>query len=302
MTVTRRRVLAIAASWAGAALVPGAAVARSHWQGRALGADASLVLDGPEDRAQAVLSDLRGLLEHVETQFSLHDPRSALARLNRTGVLHDPHPDFSALLDLAGRLHAATGGRYDPTVQPVWAALAEGRDPAAARASVGWYRVLRTPDAIRLGRGQALTLNGLAQGFATDLAAALLDRHGLQKGLINLGEYAARGGPWRIGVEDPDYGMVLTRTLNGTAIATSSPGALRFGSGQGHILDPHGAAPPVWSTVTVEAAHAAVADGLSTAACLADAQTLSRFMTRHAAVFGVTRLTAIDSDGNVRTF
>ena len=166
MTVTRRRVLAIAASWAGAALVPGAAVARSHWQGRALGADASLVLDGPEDRAQAVLSDLRGLLEHVETQFSLHDPRSALARLNRTGVLHDPHPDFSALLDLAGRLHAATGGRYDPTVQPVWAALAEGRDPAAARASVGWYRVLRTPDAIRLGRGAiALVFRNGGRGY-----------------------------------------------------------------------------------------------------------------------------------------
>lgn len=300
MTLSRRRFLTIAASWSGAALTGHAAQARSEWRGLALGADAHLVLDGPDDATRAVLHDLRELLIHVEAQFSLYDPLSALSRLNRTGELHDPHPDFTQIMALADQVHRVTQGRYDPTVQPLWRALAEGRDPAAARALIGWDRVRITPDRITLAPGQALTLNGLAQGFATDLATALLDHHGLRRGLVNLGEFAARGGPWRVGIADPQYGLMLSRSLTGSAIATSSPGALSLGR-QGHILDPRGHL-PVWSTISVEAASAAMADGLSTAGCLMSAADLRRLMSDAATETGVTRLTAIDAQGDLRTF
>ena len=62
-----------------------------------------------------------------------------------------------AILALCDRLHRATDGRFDPIVQPLWRALAEGRDTEPARAANGWGRV-RLGDAVRLGAGQALTM------------------------------------------------------------------------------------------------------------------------------------------------
>ena len=149
-------------------------------------------------------------------------------------------------------------------MQPLWRALAEGRDPGPARALIGWGRVMRAP--LRLSPGQALTLNGIAQGYAADRVRAVLIRAGYEMALVDMGEFAAIGGPFTLGIADPDLGLCATRRLTGTAIATSSPGALRLG-GQGHILGPRGQ-PALWSTVAVEAESAAIADGLSTAFCL----------------------------------
>jgi FAD:protein FMN transferase len=61
--------------------------------------------------------------------------------------------------------------------------------------------------------------------------------------------------------------------LQGRALATSSPLGMTFG-GDGrssHILDPRTGHPvvPRWSAVSISAPRAALADALSTAACLA---------------------------------
>ena len=51
-------------------------------------------------------------------------------------------------------------------------------------------------DEIRLARpGMALTLNGLAQGFAADRLAEVAARHGLTDVLIDTGEARALGRP-----------------------------------------------------------------------------------------------------------
>src|SRR6056297_2116037 len=121
-----------------------------------------------------------------------------------------------------------------------------GRRPRPARAAIGWARVRRDGDSIRLAPGQALTLNGMAQGFATDRVRALLRDAGLDRCLVNIGEFAALGGPWRLGLADPVHGHLGQVTLDGTAVATSSPAADQVG-GQAHIL--HATARPRWSTV-----------------------------------------------------
>ncbi|MEV8468049.1 FAD:protein FMN transferase [Fluviibacterium sp. DFM31] len=299
MSQTRRRFLTIlaAASASGMALP---AQARAIWTGRALGAEARLVLHGPADQTAAVMAEVQGVLRHVEAQFNLFDTASALSQLNRTGQLPDPHQDFSRLIDLSNRLHRATGGLFDPTVQPLWRALAEGRPPARAQALVGWSGVQQGPAAITLRPGQQLTLNGIAQGLATDLVADVLRRHGMAKGLVQVGELAARGGPWRIGIEDPALGPVLTRRLSDGAMATSSPDAMRLGT-KGHILGPQGQ-PALWSTVTVEAETATLADGMSTALCFVPAPALRDMAKRLRCDLGLRQIIAIDHDGNIRTF
>ena len=269
-----------------------AATAVRRWRGVALGAEAELELRGPDAATGPALTAALEEVARMEGLFSLYRD-SALTRLNRDGVLSVPDPAFADLMALCDRVHGLTGGLFDPTVQPLWLALAEGGDVTAARARVGWDRVRRDGGAVRLGAGQALTLNGIAQGFAADRVAAVLRGHGLSDVAVDLGERVVVGPARRLGLVDPDAGLVGMVTVRDGAVATSSPGATLASAG-GHILHPAGGV-PLWSSVCIEAEHAALADGLSTAGCLMDGAGL----TRIAGLPGVRRVVAVDADGDV---
>ncbi|HBM40679.1 MULTISPECIES: FAD:protein FMN transferase [Roseobacteraceae] len=289
MKLNRRRFLSISA----ACMLATPARAQIHrWQGRALGAEVDITLHAPAEIAEPALDRARGSLDAVMAQFDLFDPASTVSRLNRTGHLDAPDVMFRRLMQACTQVHAATGGLFDPTVQPLWRALAEGQPPEAARALIDWSRVRHSAASVTLGEGQALTFNGIAQGFATDLVAEALRDAGLERTLVNIGEFRGTGGPWRLGISDPEIGMIGTRTLTSSAIATSSPKAVPLG-GQGHIL--HGHAKPRWSTVSVEAATATMADGFSTAL------TMARLEDIRAAVgtFGIRRITLVSDQGDV---
>jgi FAD:protein FMN transferase len=282
--VNRRRFLVLAA----AALATPAA-AETRWQGRAFGAECALTLRGDTRAAGAAIASLPALIETIEADFSLHR-RSALTRLNATGRLAGPSRAFRAVMDLSDAIHRLTDGAFDPTVQPLWQALAEGRRNTAP---IGWHDV-QQGDRIALRLGMALTFNGIAQGFGADMVKAHLGAHGFEHALIDMGETAALGGPFRLGIRDPEHGQLATRMLVGTAIATSSPGATLV-NGHPHILHPRGL-PPLWSTVSVEATSAALADALSTALVFLSTDQISAL--RHP---GLIRVTLIDADGNLTT-
>lgn len=290
--VTRRRFIALSA----AALLPGRTAAEAVWQGRAFGSDLRVALRGEARATAAALAGLPDLIGRVDAAFSLHRPESELARLNETGMLTAPSADFAALLDLADRLHTATDGLFDPTVQPLWQALATGRDAAVAAARIGWHRLARGEGGLRLAPGQALTFNGLAQGWAADLVRGHLAARGFATALVDLGEIATLGGPWRIGIADPAAGVLADRQITGLSIATSSARATEVG-GRSHILHPAGGVPR-WATVTVEAESAALADGLSTALVLADRAQARRIVAR---LPGIARVTLIDDRGDLST-
>ncbi|MFZ5964996.1 FAD:protein FMN transferase [Thalassococcus sp. BH17M4-6] len=286
----RRRFLTIAACFGAA---PALAGAGPHWSGRAFGADVSLRIDGADARAERLLDEVPGLLARIERTFSLYDPASELSQLNRTGTLPRPSPWMRQVLRAADRAHHLTDGIFDPTVQPLWAALAGGGDVAHAKARMGWQRV--SVDAgVTLAPGQALTLNGIAQGFATDLVLAHLRGRGATQVLADIGETGALGGPFRLGLSDPEAGLVGWRTLRDGAIATSSPGALRLGANATHILNPRGQA-PVWSTVSIAAPTATLADALSTAAVFMSRKELGR-LKRNA---GLGRIVCVSAEGDV---
>jgi thiamine biosynthesis lipoprotein len=285
--IRRRRFLQIMAA---AAALPVRAGAGARWQGQALGADCDVLLAGPG--AEAALAGIPPLLERVEAAFSLYR-ESELTRLNRTGQL-EPSAIFAEMLPLCDRLHGLTDGAFDPSVQPVWQALRDGRDPVAARAMVGWSRVSRRDGGVQLAPGQALTFNGVAQGFASDLVRDHLARQGFDRALVNMGEYAALGGPFRLGIADPVAGELAEWHLRGTAMALSAPGATLIG-GAPHIQHPQGRA-PLWSSVAVEADSAALADGLSTALVFLDRAAIADLKSR---LQGLHRVALVDRAGNL---
>lgn len=267
--LTRRRVLSIIA---GCIAAPAAASAAEVWHGRAMGAEARIILAGIGGRSTyQVFSAIEAIIAGVERQFSLHTA-SDLARLNATGLLRHPAKAMSDVLTLAGEVHAATDGAFDPTVQPLWLALVRGEDTAAARALIGWGKVSISTDSIDLPKGAQLTLNGIAQGYCADQVAAHLRREGFDHVLIDTGEFAAigtqpDGNSWPVELADPDGKLVGRTALADRALATSSPFGLRLSGRAPHILGPRGQS-PLWSTVSISAPSAAVADALSTGACL----------------------------------
>ena len=282
----RRRFLQIAA----AALACPRGARASVWQGTALGADVSVTLTGTG--AEAALSRVRATLARMEDLFSLYRP-SALTALNATGSLSSPDPAFLKVCRIVDTAHHLTRGLFDPTVQPLWTALATGGDATAARALIGWDRVTLNSDRIALAPGQALTFNGIAQGFATDVVTAELAAAGFTRALVNVGEYRALGGPWRIGLSDPAFGELAQTTLTGRAVATSSPAAIRVGD-RPHILSAVDTVPR-WSTVSVTAPTAALADALSTAFCLMDRTAIRATL----AALPDTQARLIDPSGNL---
>lgn len=285
--MTRRRFLTLSAC----ALAASPAHAAT-WQGRALGADVAVTLTGDRAAVDMALNAIPTRLTAIEAQFSLYRD-SALTRLNTTGTL-TPSKDFTTLMAQARHAHALTDGLFDPTVQPLWHALAMGRDPKPARALIGLDRVTLTPT-IQLAPGQQLTLNGIAQGFATDLIRHDLAAQGFTRALIDMGEQAALGGPFTLGLEDQTQGPLGQLTLTNAARATSSPTALRLGQ-HSHILGPHGEG-PIWSTISIEAPSATLADALSTAAVFMTTDRLRRLKSDAK----LSRITAISPDGDLIT-
>ncbi|RID92481.1 FAD:protein FMN transferase [Gemmobacter lutimaris] len=285
--IGRRRFLQIAAA---TAILPGRARAEARWQGQALGADCDVLLAGPG--AEAALAGIPALMERVEAAFSLYRD-SELTRLNSTGQLA-PSAIFAGMLALSDRLHRLTGGAFDPSVQPLWQALRDGRDPGTVRGAVGWQRIARRDGGVQLAPGQALTFNGVAQGYASDLVRDYLARRGFERALVNMGEYAALGGPFRLGIADPMAGELAEWHLRGTALALSAPGATLIG-GAPHIQHPQGLA-PLWSSVAVEADSAALADGLSTALVFLDQTAVNALRKR---LPGVHRVAFVDAQGGL---
>lgn len=296
----RRRCLTILAGGLAGGLA-GSLAGRARaaaWQGQVFGAEARIATEDGQGLPAPLLARLQRLLDRQEQLFSLYRADSCLLRLNATGRL-DPAPaEFTTLLGLAGALHRATGGLFDPTVQPLWRALALGTDEAPARAAIGWHRLHLAQASVRLAPGQGLTLNGIAQGWAADRVAALLRAEGYRRTLVDMGEIATLGGPFRLGIDTPAGDLPGRITLKNSALATSAPGALMLGPAQGHILGPAGE-PARWQSISVEARSAAIADAASTALCLLPASEFPRVLPQ---IPGLRQVIAIDEAGDLRSF
>ena len=328
----RRRFLSIAAAGAATAWLPGRVLAASPppsrptvWKGVAMGAAASMTLVHPDRaHARAMIARCVAEVDRLESIFSLYRPGSALSRLNAAGVLEQPPIELVELLSFALSLAHASGGAFDPSVQPLLrlyfdhfarpGASPQGPPPAAiaqARQRVGFGDVELGAHRIRLGRaGAAITLNGVAQGFVTDRVADLLLADGFGDVLVDLGEGRALGrrpdgGAWRAAVAAPDApGRTLFELPLGSgrgqsaALATSGGHGTRFGTDPRlhHLLDPAtGRSANHLASVSVAAPRATLADGLSTTLSILAPARHARLLADYPAV----RAWLVDAAGNV---
>lgn len=235
--------------------------------------------------AQTAITDALQQVTMVDALMSVHQPRSQVYQLNAQGQLNNPDPHLVNVLAYARQLSIQTGGAFDITVQPLWLAFsqaqANGQLPttqtlAQAQALVNWQGVTAQPDQLALAApGMAITLNGLAQGYAVDLAMAALRAKGVTHALLDTGEFGAIGTkgndqPWVLGIKNPRQTDELAArvAMDGRALSTSGDYESCFSAdfSHHHIFDPAtGDSPNTLASVTVLAPTGMMADGLSTA-------------------------------------
>ena len=258
---------------------------RHERRGRALGTEVSLlVLHEDSEIARRALTAGMDEIERVESLLSIYRPESEISRLNRDGALESPNPTFVEILNISQEYSRRSGGAFDITVQPLWDLYArsiwkEKRIPSAqeienARALVGYQNLEVSPLRLKLKRpGMGITLNGIAQGYATDRALAVLGAHGIRHALVDAGEIGAVGhkevnGPWVAGIQHPRHADEVLAALNldGHCVATSGDYATSFTPDRiyHHIFDPHsGLSPKEFSSVSVFCRRCVDADALT---------------------------------------
>jgi len=251
----------------------------------ALGSQVAItVLDESPPAAERAIAAAMAELRVVERLMSIYRPDSQLSRLNRNGVLERPHPYVADVLCRARQMSQRSEGAFDVTVQPLWDVYADAHragglpDAAAldhARRKVDWRRLEVSGGRIRLhGPGTAVTLNGIAQGFAADRVRGALARARIRYALVDTGEIGTLGGkaaegPWQVGIQHPrrEDAYVALANLDGRCLATSGDYASSFTADHRHhhLFDPKtGRSAERLASVSVAARTATEADALST--------------------------------------
>lgn len=278
---------------------------------RAMACDFEVVLNELPDAPAAVAEGMAALdlVERVEDQLTVYRDHSEVQRVNRAALAGpvEVEAGLFGLLELCGRVHAASEGAFDPTSGPlsrVWGfARRAGATPdeAARRAaldSVGWPGVALDPEqrTVRFLRsGAELNFNSSGKGYALDRVGESLAAAGVRHSLTHGGRSTllARGssvlrpeGGWLAGLRDPTRPerRLAEIVLRDEALSTSGSGTQFFvhnGKRRGHLIDPRTGWPAEGLySATVVARSAAEADALSTAAYVLGVEGTERLVAR----------------------
>ena len=261
--------------------------------------------------------DVPGMFAEIEHRLSRFDPGSDLSRLNADPRACAPAgPLLRAAVAGALRAASLTGGLVDPTLlgalrragyggsrahlepsSPARAlACAPQRRPARPNPASEW-RAVEVDDAagvIRRPPGLELDLGGSAKGWAADVVAARLARHG--RCAVDCGGdlrvNAGRGAPWEVRVRHPLTGATAhTLRVRAGGVATSGIDARLWERPDGgfahHLIDP-ATGSPAWTglvAATALAPTALEAEALAKAALLSGPAAGRRLLrSRHGGV------------------
>ncbi len=225
---------------------------------------AQLTAEGPE--AEAAVQESFARLQELEGLLSNYEEGSDAARLRDSagsGAWVKVSPEMYHLLEISQRYSQLTDGAWDITAAPLVKLWGIGTDKARvpepseieqARGKVDWHKLeLDGRDSARLLLpGMELDLGGIAKGYALDEVRKIYAKHGIEKGLINLGTSSIyglgmnkEGQPWRIGLRHPrrddpkEY--LKVEELSDEALSTSGDYERYFeedGVRYHHIIDP----------------------------------------------------------------
>lgn len=200
-------------------------------------------------------------IARFEQRYSRFIPGSLISRLNdNAGIAPvDVLPEDEELLALCDWFHWSTEGIFDPAILPLarlWdyhhprQIMPGPADVQAALDLCGWKKLERRKGQAYLPvKGMGIDVGGIGKEYAVDRVFDIAARRGIRNILVNFGHdlrvhgEPPEGGPWRIGLEDPDDCRHCWAgvALHDRAVTTSGNYLRHFtleGHQFGHILDP----------------------------------------------------------------
>ncbi len=261
-------------------------------QGQTMGTTWSVVTTQTGTSAEVLKVAIEKELVQINDTMSTWQADSEISILN--GLEHDATVPVSAelrsIVKQAFEIHEKSDGAYDvtlgalvnlwgfgPTQRPTHVPGSD--DIEAVRARVGVNHLKLTAEGIGKPPGLLIDLSSIAKGYAVDRVVNLLEAHGREHYMMEIGgEIRARGiSPrgiaWRVGIERPESGHRIPFTslsVRNIAVATSGDYRNYFeeeGRRYSHIIDPRTGYPIEHRLVSATVLHssAAMADGFATA-------------------------------------
>lgn len=235
-------------------------------------------------QAQKAINITLTAMDHLIQIFDYRNPSSALARLNRQGILTEAPSELVQVIQRAAYFSELTGGAFDVTVKPVLDAYRQGRQPTDSELRLVDYRkITLEKNILRFEHnGMLITLDALAKGRVIDEGVAALRSCGFHQVIVEAGGDLAAAGfrpdgsAWQVGVQSPRAqehpGMLAVFPVetagNIAGVATSGDYQDAFSADfqRNHLIDPAtGNSPQDLASGTVLAKSAMDADALSTA-------------------------------------
>ncbi len=207
--------------------------------------------------------------EEIDRVFSRFDPSSELARVNRHAAIRpvSVSDEFFALTARGLQYSHHAAGAFSITLQPLvrlWErSAAAGRLPSDKQ--IDSARCLCYPDGVVLDAarqsirfavpGMSLNFDGLAKGYATDRARAILSEQGFAQAMVTAGSSsiavlnsAGETRLWRLALRHPANSdrSVARLCLDRPALSTSGTGERGFtiaGRWLSHLIDPSSGLP-----------------------------------------------------------
>jgi thiamine biosynthesis lipoprotein len=267
------------------------------------------------------------IFKQIDQSLSTYVPGSIISRINRNepNVMVDEH--FTAVFHRSIEVSENTNGLFDVTVAPLVNAYGFGpvkKEPVdkirvdSLLKFIGYKKVrLEENQLIKESPHVMLDFNAIAQGYTIDVLASFLESKGVHNYLIELGgEIRANGrkldgGPWTIGIEQPEEKPVEGNSLNtmislqNKSLATSGNYKKFFverGNKYTHIINPITGLPAKTNmlSATVVADDCMTADAYATAFMVMGLDSSKQFLSDHKDL-GLEIFFIYDDKGTLKT-
>jgi thiamine biosynthesis lipoprotein len=233
-------------------------------------------------------------------------------------------PELAAMLTDAQRLSERGEGLFNPAIGNLvrlWGFHSDTFEPRLPEAKEIERLTTANPrmadlriDGVTLNSANPavrLDLGGYAKGYALDLAAATMQRQGVNNALINIGgnilALGQKGGqPWKVGIQHPRRAgaLAMLELHDGEAIGTSGDYQRFFemgGKRYCHLIDPRTGWPAEQTqavTVIAHGAHAGTLSDVASKPLFIGGPTQWR---RLASKMGISEALFIAADGKIET-
>lgn len=296
--------------------------------GQAQGTYYSVQYYDPQRPARDLQPQVDSLLDAFDRSASLWVDSSLLRRLN-AGLTDSLDDVLHFLLCRSQEIMDYTDGAFDPRVGQLvqtWGFSFKQRQEPDSATLASLLRAARGTvgcSGRRYHRQYAdteLDFNAIAQGYASDLVGALLERYGISNYLVDIGGEViahgtkANGHPWRVGIERPAADSLSTPEVM-TAIELRDASVVTSGSYRkyyerdgmrfSHTIDP-ATGRPVQHTllsVSVVERESWLADAMATAYMVMGLDSARAFIASHAGEPGTGAVYFIyDDHGELKSY